>query len=428
MAAHQNSSRSRSLLRSLRSRNYRLFFSGQSVSLIGTWMQQTAMSWLVYRMTGSAMALGVIGFAGQIPMLLVSPLAGVYADRMNRYHLLIATQVLAMLQALVLAVLTLTGSVQIWHLFVLTLFLGLVYAFDMPVRQSFVVEMLEDKADLGNAIALNSSLFNGARLVGPSLAGVLIGLSSEGVCFLVNGLSFLAVLVALLFMKVRTRDIPRTGSSLMDELRNGLRYVREFTPLKYILFNLGMMSFMGMPYAILMPVFAKDVLKGGPETLGFLMASSGVGALAGALFLASRKSILGLGRLIGVASMLFGAGIVLFGISRSLPLSLVLTAVAGFGLMVQMVASNTIVQTIIEEDMRGRVMSFFAMAFAGTMPFGSLYAGTLASSIGAPSTLAISGILCIAGGMIFSSRLHRMRRAIRPIYHKMGILPERPRG
>jgi len=428
MAAHQNSSRSRSLLRSLRSRNYRLFFSGQSVSLIGTWMQQTAMSWLVYRMTGSAMALGVIGFAGQIPMLLVSPLAGVYADRMNRYHLLIATQVLAMLQALVLAVLTLTGSVQIWHLFVLTLFLGLVYAFDMPVRHSFVVEMLEDKDDLGNAIALNSSLFNGARLVGPSLAGVLIGLSSEGVCFLINGLSFLAVLVALLFMKVRTRDIPRTGSSLMEELRNGLRYVREFTPLKYILFNLGMMSFMGMPYAILMPVFAKDVLKGGPETLGFLMASSGVGALAGALFLASRKSILGLGRLIGVASMLFGAGIVLFGISRSLPLSLVLTAVAGFGLMVQMVASNTIVQTIIEEDMRGRVMSFFAMAFAGTMPFGSLYAGTLASSIGAPSTLAISGILCIAGGMIFSSRLHRMRRAIRPTYHKMGILPERPRG
>lgn len=427
MNASQNTVLSRSLLRSLRSRNYRIFFSGQGVSLIGTWMQQTAMSWLVYRITGSAMALGVIGFAGQIPMLLLSPVAGVYADRMNRYHLLIATQALAMVQAFVLAALTLTGAVRIWHLFGLSLFLGMVYAFDMPVRQAFVVEMLEDRADLGNAIALNSFLFNGARLVGPSLAGILIGMSDEGVCFLINGLSFLAVLLALLFMKIRKRDIARTGKSLMEELRNGLRYVMEFTPLRYILINLALMSFMGMPYAVLMPVFAKDILKGGPETLGFLMASSGIGALMGALFLASRKSVLGLGRLIGVTSALFGAGIVLFGLSRSLLVSLVMIAVAGFGLMVQMVASNTIVQTIIEENMRGRVMSFFAMAFAGTMPFGSLYAGSLAASVGAPLTLTISGVMCIAGGLAFCLRLPRMRRMIRPIYHKMGILPGHPR-
>ncbi len=413
----------KAFLRSLRSRNYRLFFSGQSVSLIGTWMQQTAMSWLVYRLTGSAMFLGAIGFASQIPMFLLTPIAGVYADRMNRYHLLIATQFLAMLQAFILAALTLTGTIKVWHLFVLTALLGFVYAFDMPVRQSFVVEMLEDKTDLGNAIALNSFLFNGARLVGPSLAGILIGLSDEGICFLINGLSFLAVLVALLLMKVKTRDLPPVGKSLMEELRNGLRYVAAFEPLKYILFNLGLMSFMGMPYTVLMPVFAKDILKGGPETLGFLIASSGVGAIIGAGFLASRQSILGLDRLIGITSALFGAGIILFGLSRSLPLSMLLIAVAGFGIMIQMVASNTIVQTIIEEDMRGRVMSFYAMAFAGTMPFGSLYAGSLASAVGAPLTLTISGIVCIAGALLFFFRLPQMRKVVRPIYHKLGIMP-----
>jgi len=413
-------------LRALRSSNYRLFFSGQGVSLMGTWMQQTAMSWLVYRLTGSAMILGLIGFTSQIPMLLFSPIAGVYADRLNRYRMVIATQFCAMLQALALAFLALTGLIEVWHLFILSFLLGLINSFDMPIRQSFIVEMLESKADLGNAIALNSFLFNGARLLGPSVAGVLIGMTSEGTCFLINGISFLAVLLALLSMKIKTRVLSRAKDSIMNDLKGGFRYVRNFMPIRYILFNLALMSFVGMPYAVLMPVFAKDILKGGPETLGFLMASSGLGAIAGALFLASRKTILGLGRLIVIGSSIFGAGLLSFAMSRSVLLSAVLLTFTGFGMMVHMVASNTIIQTIVDDEMRGRVMSFFALSFAGTMPFGSLYAGSLASSIGAPRTLIISGIVCIAVALLFYRRLKPMREIIRPIYHKMGILPGSP--
>jgi MFS family permease len=389
-------------------------------------MQQTAMSWLVYRLTGSAMILGLIGFTSQIPMLLFSPIAGVYADRLNRYRMVIATQFCAMLQALALAFLALTGLIEVWHLFILSFLLGLINSFDMPIRQSFIVEMLESKADLGNAIALNSFLFNGARLLGPSVAGVLIGMTSEGTCFLINGISFLAVLLALLSMKIKTRVLSRAKDSIMNDLKGGFRYVRNFMPIRYILFNLALMSFVGMPYAVLMPVFAKDILKGGPETLGFLMASSGLGAIAGALFLASRKTILGLGRLIVIGSSIFGAGLLSFAMSRSVLLSAVLLTFTGFGMMVHMVASNTIIQTIVDDEMRGRVMSFFALSFAGTMPFGSLYAGSLASSIGAPRTLIISGIVCIAVALLFYRRLKPMREIIRPIYHKMGILPGSP--
>ena len=413
-------------LRALRSSNYRLFFGGQGVSLMGTWMQQTAMGWLVYRLTGSAMILGLIGFTSQIPMLLFSPIAGVYADRLNRYRMVIATQICAMLQALALAFLALTGLIEVWHLFILSFLLGLINSFDMPIRQSFIVELLESKADLGNAIALNSFLFNGARLFGPSIAGVLIGLTSEGICFLINGISFLAVLLALLSMKIKMRVLSRAKDSIMNDLKGGFAYVRKFMPIRYILYNLALMSFVGMPFAVLMPVFAKDILKGGPETLGFLMASSGLGAIAGALFLASRKTVLGLGRLIVIGSIMFGAGLICFAMSTSVLLSAVLLTFTGFGMMVQMVASNTIIQTIVDDDMRGRVMSFFAMSFAGTMPFGSLYAGSLASSIGAPRTLIISGIVCIAVALLFYRRLKPMREVIRPIYHKMGILPDSP--
>lgn len=413
-------------LRALRSSNYRLFFSGQGVSLMGTWMQQTAMSWLVYRLTGSAMILGLIGFTSQIPMLLFSPIAGVYADRLNRYRMVIATQFCAMLQALALAFLALTGLIEVWHLFILSFLLGLINSFDMPIRQSFVVELLESKADLGNAIALNSFLFNGARLLGPSIAGVLIGMTSEGTCFLINGISFLAVLLALLSMQIKTRSLSSAKDSIMNDMKAGFVYVRKFMPIRYILYNLALMSFIGMPFAVLMPVFAKDILKGGPETLGFLMASSGLGAIAGALFLASRKTVLGLGRLIVLGSIMFGTGLICFAMSRSVLLSAALLTFTGFGMMVQMVASNTIIQTIVDDTMRGRVMSFFAMSFAGTMPFGSLYAGSLASSIGAPRTLIISGIVCIAVALLFYRRLKPMREVIRPIYHKMGILPDSP--
>ncbi len=416
----------KSTLRALRSSNYRLFFSGQGVSLMGTWMQQTAMSWLVYRLTGSAMILGLIGFTSQIPMLLFSPIAGVYADRLNRYRMVIATQFCAMLQALALAFLALTGLIEVWHLFILSFLLGLINSFDMPIRQSFVVELLESKADLGNAIALNSFLFNGARLLGPSIAGVLIGMTSEGTCFLINGISFLAVLLALLSMKIETRSLSSAKDSIMNDMKAGFVYVRKFMPIRYILYNLALMSFIGMPFAVLMPVFAKDILKGGPETLGFLMASSGLGAIAGALFLASRKTVLGLGRLIVLGSIMFGTGLICFAMSTSVLLSAALLTFTGFGMMVQMVASNTIIQTIVDDAMRGRVMSFFAMSFAGSMPFGSLYAGSLASSIGAPRTLIISGIVCIAVALLFYRRLKPMREVIRPIYHKIGILPDSP--
>jgi len=426
MSQHAKFTQLRSTLRALGSRNYRIFFSGQGISLMGTWMQQTAMSWLVYRLTGSAMVLGLMGFTTQIPMFVFSPIAGVCADRMNRYRLVIATQSCAMIQALMLAVLTLSGALEVWHLYVLSFFLGLINAFDMPIRHSFIVELIENRADLGNAIALNSFLFNGARLVGPSAAGLLLGMTSEGTCFLINGISFLAVLLALLSMRIKARELPGRKGSVVSDLKEGFAYVRSFMPIRNILLNLAFMSFIGMPYSVLLPVFAKDILKGGPGTLGFLMAASGLGAIAGALFLASRKSVAGLGRLIVISSCMFGGGLMVFAMSRSVFLSASLLVVTGFGMMVQMVASNTIIQTITQEDMRGRVMSFFAMSFAGTMPFGSLYAGSAAAAIGAPWTLVVSGIACIAVAFLFYLRLPAMREIIRPIYQKMGINTDAP--
>jgi MFS family permease len=415
-----------SILRSLRHRNFRLFFGGQAVSLIGTWMQQIAMSWLVYRLTDSPLLLGVVGFSSQIPTFVFAPIAGVYADRLNRYHLLIATQTLAMLQAFVLAFLTLTGAVQVWHIIALSLFLGFVYSMDIPVRQSFFIEMLDRKEDLGNAIALNSFLFNGARLVGPSVAGVMIAVTGEGICFLLNGVSFFAIILALLAMRIPKKAITDRHTRLKESLTEGYRYVRDSVPIRHILLQIALMSFMGMPYAVLLPVFAKDILLGGPHTLGFLMGASGLGALTGALFLASRRSVIGLGRWIALTSCLFGAGIIAFAVSRELLFSMAMMLVTGFGMMVQMASSNTILQTIVDEDKRGRVMSFFTMSFMGMAPFGSLFAGSLASVIGAPGTLVIAGVCCIIGAIVFSRHLPEIRRHIRPIYRKMGILPQAP--
>ncbi len=414
----------RIIFRSLRYRNYRLFFMGQSISLIGTWIQRLALPWLVYRLTGSAFLLGLVGFAGQIPTFLLTPFTGVLTDRWNRYHILIATQILAMVQALVLSFLFFTGAIQVWHIILLSIFLGFVNAFDMPARQAFVVEMVEKREDLGNAIALNSSMVNSARLLGPSIAGVLIAATGEGTCFLINGLSYLFVIESLLMMKITPKKAKIQEARVLQGLKEGFSYVFGFAPIRSIILLLGLVSLMGMPYAVLMPVFAKEILHGGSHTFGFLMGASGIGALAGALYLASRKSILGLGKIIPLSAAVFGFGLIAFSLSRFLYLSLALMLITGLGMIIQMASSNTILQTIVDDDKRGRVMSFFAMAFVGTAPFGSLLAGALASSLGAPNTLIIGGISCVLGAAVFASKLSELRKIVHPIYVRLGIISE----
>lgn len=414
------------LVRAFRYRNYRLFFSGQGISLVGTWMQQIAMSWLVYRLTNSAFLLGLIGFAGQVPTFVLTSVAGVFADRWDRRKLLILTQVLAMFQAFLLAFLTLMGHIAVWHLFILSVFLGLINALDIPVRQSFVIDLVENRDDLGNAIALNSVMFNGARLVGPSIAGLLIGIVGEGACFFLNGVSFFAVVVALLAMNIPERKRESETLSFIQRLRDGYRYTFGFAAIRYIILLLGLISLMGMPYLVLMPIFARDILHGGPHTLGFLMGASGVGALIGAIYLASRKTVLGLGRLMVISSGTFGIGLIVFSFSNYIQLSLCMMLLTGFGMIVHMASSNTILQTIVDEDKRGRIMSFYAMAFMGMAPFGSLLAGSLASKIGAPTTLTISGLACVVGSLLFLTKLPLIRKLVRPIYVQMGIIREIP--
>jgi MFS family permease len=416
----------RFLIRALSYRNYRLFFGGQSLSLIGTWMQQIAMSWLVYRMTNSAFLLGLIGFTGQFPTVIFGSFAGVYADRLNRRNLLIATQALSMVQALLLAFLTLTGLVAVWHLIVLSIMLGTVNAFDVPARQSFVIDMVKNKKDLGNAIALNSFMFNGARLVGPSIAGILIAYVGEGVCFLLNGISFFFIILALLAMRTTQKVRQESSGAVLHEIKEGFQYVVGFAPIRYIILLLGLISFLNMPCVVLMPVFARDILHGGSHTLGFLMGATGIGALAGALYLASRKSVIGLARLITISTCVFGCGIIAFSFSRYVPLSLCLMLFTGFGMIVCMASCNTIVQTVVDEDKRGRVMSFYAIAFIGMAPLGSLIGGIIASKIGASFTLALCGLLSIAGAIFFYSRLPEIRKYVRPIYLRMGIIQEMP--
>ena len=413
------------MVRALHHRNYRLFFTGQSVSLIGTWMTRIATSWLVYRLTGSALLLGLVGFAGQIPSFLLAPFAGVLIDRWNRHRLLVVTQVLAMLQSAALAALTLAGVINIWHVLFLSLFQGVINAFDMPARQSFVVEMVEKREDLPNAIALNSSMVNAARLLGPSIGGVIIAAVGEGWCFTLDAISYLAVIASLLLMRLAARA-PRVKSleaNVLHDLREGWAYVAGSPPIRSILLLLALVSLVGMPYTVLMPVFASKILHGGPHTLGFLMAATGVGALTGAIFLANRRSVVGLGRVIPMMSALFGAGLIGFSLSRTLWLSLLLLLVTGIGFMVQMSASNTLLQTLVDDDKRGRVMSFYTMSIMGVTPFGSLMAGGLAHRFGAPHTLLIGGIGCLLAAAWFASLLPRLRERVRPIYIEKGILP-----
>ena len=413
------------ILRALHYRNYRLFFGGQGISMIGTWMQQIAMSWLVYRLSGSALLLGVVAFSSQIPIFLFASIAGVYADRWNRHRILIVTQILAMVQALILAFLTLTYVIHVWHIIVLSVFLGMINAFDMPTRQSFVIELIEKPEDLGNAIALNSFMFNGARLVGPAVAGVLIGILGEGVCFLMNGISFLGIVFALIAIKVPAKKkVVKASRRIWQDLREGYAYAFGFAPIRFILLQLSLASFMGMSYTVLMPIFAKDILHGGPHTLGFLMAASGIGALTGAIYLASRQTILGLVRFIAYASAIFGVGLIIFALSQVFLLSVLMMFVTGFGMIVQMASSNTILQSIVEDDKRGRVMSIYATAFIGMAPLGNLFAGTLASWIGAPNTIILSGMACIMGSLLYTVNLPQIKKEIRPIYVKMGIISE----
>ncbi len=429
MASQASSERSwRFALRALRHRNYRLFFGGQSISLIGTWMTRIATSWLVYRLTGSALLLGIVGFAGQVPTFLLAPFAGVWVDRLNRHRVLVVTQILAMLQSFALAALALAGRITVADIIWLSAFQGLINAFDMPGRQAFVVEMVEDREDLGNAIALNSSMVNMARLIGPSLAGIVIAAAGEGYCFLSDGLSYMAVIASLLLM--RLQPLARRGrqADMLEELREGWEYVSRSSAIRSLLLLLALVSLVGMPYTVLMPIFAGAILHGGPHTLGFLMGASGVGALVGALRLAARKNVLGLGRVVAYSAVFFGSGLVTFSLSRWLWLSLPLMFVTGMGMMQQMASTNTILQTIVTEEKRGRVMSYYTMAFVGMAPFGSLLAGTVAARIGAPDTLLISGICCIAGAAWFAMHLPQVRSEVRPIYRELGILPEMAAG
>lgn len=409
--------------RALQSRNFRLFFAGQSVSLIGTWMTRVATSWLVYRLTKSPFLLGAVSFAGQIPLFFLAPIAGVWIDRWNRHRTLLATQALSMIQSLLLAALALTGTITIWYLVILMLFQGFINALDMPARQSFLVQMVDNRDELPNAIALNSSMVNAARLVGPAIAGVIIGSVGEGPCFLIDGISYLAVIVSLLVMRVGPQPPHAGRKNTLQELAEGWRYVSGSESIRSILLLLALISLLGMPYTVLMPVFAGQVLHGGPHTLGYLMAAIGVGALVGAIGLAIRKTVLGLGRVVPLSAAIFGAALIGFAFSRSLWLSITLLLATGYGMMRNLAASNTLLQTILEEGKRGRVMSFYSMAFAGMSPFGSLLAGVAAARVGAPATVAASGVFCIAGALLFARQLPRMREQIRPLYVQLGILP-----
>ncbi|MGH9619292.1 MAG: MFS transporter [Bryobacteraceae bacterium] len=416
--------RNLALFRALGSRNYRLFFSGQSVSLLGTWITRIATAWLVYQLSHSAFLLGLASFAGQIPLFFLAPIAGVWIDRWNRRNTLVATQTLSMLQSLALAFLTLSGRITVTDIILLSLFQGLVNAFDMPARQAFVVQMVDNRDDLPNAIALNSSIVNAARLVGPAIAGIVIAVAGEGVCFLIDGISYGGVIVSLVLMHIEAREMRAAPKRMWEELADGWTYVIHSVPIRSILLLLAVISLFGMPYRMLMPIFATRVLHGGPGTLGNLMAATGLGALAGAVALANRRSVLGLGRVIPVSAALLGAALVGFGCSGMLWLSMCLMVVTGFGMMRALAASNTILQTIVEEGKRGRVMSFYAMAFQGMAPFGSLVAGGLAATIGASETVLLGGACCLCGALLFARALPRLRTFIRPIYVERGILPE----
>jgi MFS family permease len=409
------------MLRALSSRNFRLYFFGQGLSLIGTWTQQVAMSWLVYRLTHSALLLGVVSFAAQIPNLFLSPLAGVLADRFDRRRIIIITQILLLLQALTMAFLTLTGRIQVWHIIVLDVFFGVVNSVDIPTRQTFMSDIVGRKEDLANGIALNGIMVNVTRLLGPTIGGTLIALSSEGYCFLFNSLTFIAVIAALNLMQITQKET-RNTQKVWFQLKEGIRYAFGFAPIQSVLLLVAVASFMGTPYSVLMPVFVNDIFKGGPHLLGLLMACSGVGALVGAISMTFRKSVLGLGQLMAWSVGIFGFSVMVFSQSRWMPLNILALVGAGFGVMVMMTCANTLLQTLAEDHMRGRIMSLYVVALMGMMPMGGLAAGYVAQKFGAPITVFIGGCSCILGAFLFIRRIPQLKAIVHPIYIQKGIM------
>jgi len=400
--------------RALRHRNFKLFFFGQGISVIGTWMTRLATTWLVYRLTHSALLLGVVSFAGQIVAFALGPLAGVWVERLNRRKLLVWTQSAAAVQSFAMAALALAHVITLSEIIALAVLQGLINAFDMPARQSFLVQMVEDRNDLSNAIAINSSMVNGARLIGPAIAGVVIAAVGEGWCFLIDGISYLAVIASLLMMHIAPPMMRRNATSMLEQMREGWDYVRTFWPIRTILLLFALISLMGYPYMVLLPIFAAQVLHGGPATLGWLSGASGMGALVSALSLAARKSVAGLARMLQIAAAMLGCALMLFGLSHTLWLSLALMVLAGFGLIQVASVSNTLIQSLVSEDKRARVMSYYTMAFFGAAPFGSLLAGALAHRIGAPHTVFVSGVFCVAGSLWFTFHLRKVDGHIRP--------------
>ena len=411
--------------RALRHRNFKLFFFGQSISVIGTWMTRLATTWLVYHLTHSALLLGIVSFSGQIVSFALAPFAGVWVERLNRRKLLVWTQAAGAVQSLALAALTLANIITLREIIALTVLQGLINGFDMPGRQSFLIQMVEDRSDLSNAIAINSSMVNGARLIGPAIAGLVIAVAGEGWCFLIDGVSYFAVIASLLLMRIKPMDIRRNKASMLEQMRDGWDYIRMFRPIRTILLLFSLISLMGYPYSVLLPIFAAQVLHGGATTLGWLTGASGIGALVSAFSLAIRKSVVGLTRMLQIASATLGVALILFGLSHTLWLSLVLMVFAGFGLMQGAAASNTIIQSLVPEDKRARAMSYYTMAFFGAAPFGSLLAGALAHRIGAPHTVMVTGAFCIAGSLWFTLDLPKVNATMRPIYQQMGLLPGR---
>jgi len=414
MAETRQASRVRTTLRALRHRNFQLFFAGQLISLIGTWMQNVAQSWLVYRLTGSSTLLGAVGFAGQIPVFLFSPIGGFIADRYPRHRIVIATQISAMILASILAVLTLTGRVQVWHIFVLSALLGVVNAFDIPARQAFLFEMV-GREDLINAIALNSSMFNGARIIGPAVAGILVAAIGEGWCFFANAVSYIAVIIGLLLMTVTPPARAIQEGSAVRHIAEGFRFATRTGPIRALLLLLGLVSVTGMPYAVLMPVFADQIFHSGARGLGILMGFSGIGALLGALTLAARQGVHGLGRWVAISCGVFGACLIAFAFSRSFWIAAAALIPVGFAMMTQMGASNTLIQTMTPDHLRGRVMSVYSMMFMGMAPVGALLAGVAAERFGAPFTVAAGGVIAIAGAIAFGLHLPALRPEARQL-------------
>lgn len=408
---------SKLMVRALRHRNYRLFFTGQTISMMGTWMQDVAINWLIYQLTGSAIMLGAVNFCSKMPGFMLGPFAGLLVDRFSRHKIIIFTQIMSMLQALIMAVLVLTDRIEVWHVMALGTLLGCIQALDLPARHAFIIDMVDDREDMNNAIALNSIIINAARLVGPSIAGILIAIVGEGICFLLNAGSFIAVIAALMAMKIRTAPVEARDRSIGRELRQGFTYAYYFIPIRYLFFLLWIISFLGMPYIVLMPIFADQVLGGGSYILGFLFSATGLGAICGASFLAARSSIAGLENIIPVAAGLFGLSLAIFSQNTSVWLALGIMFFAGIGMIMHSIATNTLLQTVVDDDKRGRVMSMYSMAFQGLTPLGSLLAGFLAEQIGAPATECIFSIICVFGAIAFYNCLPKMKAHMSAIYN-----------